>query len=260
MKIIVLTDNSASGYFQAEHGLSYFVEAPNFKFLFDTGHSDVFIKNAERGGLNLNESIDTIVLSHGHWDHGGGLDYLNGKRLLCHPGVFIERYRKGGMDNLGLNGGRDKFNRKYDLSEHKDPYEMYPGVFFLGEIPRLSDFEARTTSYVDSHGEPDFIPDDTGVAVVSEGKLNIISGCAHSGIVNMTEYARKITGVKDLGMVIGGFHLKYNDTRTQKTIQYFKKNTPDSLLPSHCTMLEALCAFHREFKISHVKTGNVINF
>ena len=93
MKLSVLTENTAGAYFFAEHGLSYFIEYDNKKILFDTGASDVFLKNAEKLKIDIN-SADCIVLSHGHWDHGNGLKYLQNKPLICHPTVFFKRYRK----------------------------------------------------------------------------------------------------------------------------------------------------------------------
>ena len=258
MKIIVLTDNHAGGHFGAEHGLSYFIESKDFKLLFDTGHS--FLKNAAKGGINLDSEIDTVVLSHGHWDHGNGLQYIRGKKLFCHPKVFIKRYRKGGVENIGLNNPRSFYTDSFDLKESKEPVEIYPGVFFLGEIPRKNKFESQITAFTDESGNKDIIPDDSALAIVSDDKLAVISGCAHSGIINIIEYARQITGVNKLKLVIGGFHLKNKEKQTQKTIEYFLKNKPEILLPSHCTDLPALSMFHDAFNIPFLKTGDVINF
>ena len=78
MKLTILTENVAGGIFSAEHGLSYLIECENNKVLLDTGHSDMFIRNAEKLNINLDD-VETVVLSHGHWDHGNGLKYF-----LCH--------------------------------------------------------------------------------------------------------------------------------------------------------------------------------
>lgn len=260
MKIIVLTENHAGGHFGAEHGLSYFIESGSFKFLFDTGHSDLFMRNAERSGINLSEEIDTVVLSHGHWDHGDGLEYIQGKKLICHPEVFIKRYRRGGVENIGLKRSRQEFLKMFDVKETTKPLEIFEGVWFLGQIPRLTSFESKTTGFVDEDGSPDFVPDDSALAIVNKGELSVISGCAHSGIVNTVQYAIKITGVKRLKLVVGGFHLKLNNEQTQKTITWFKENRPDMLMPSHCTQLPALAAFHDEFGTVQIKTGEVIDF
>jgi 7,8-dihydropterin-6-yl-methyl-4-(beta-D-ribofuranosyl)aminobenzene 5'-phosphate synthase len=89
MKITILVENTASLNFQAEHGLSYLIE-DDCEVLFDTGHSDLFLKNAKKLNVDL-RSIKVIVLSHGHWDHGNGLKYLNEKKLICHPNAFQKR-------------------------------------------------------------------------------------------------------------------------------------------------------------------------
>jgi len=81
MKLTVLTENTASKNFLTEHGLSYLIEYNGKKILFDTGHSDVFLKNAKQLNINLDE-VETVVLSHGHWDHGNGLKHLKNKTLI----------------------------------------------------------------------------------------------------------------------------------------------------------------------------------
>ena len=88
MKLTVLTENAAGGDLAAEHGLSYFIETRSGAVLLDTGHSNMFLKNAAKLDVDL-EKTGTVVLSHGHWDHGNGLEYLRRKRLICHPGAFI---------------------------------------------------------------------------------------------------------------------------------------------------------------------------
>ena len=259
MKLSVLTENSASAYFYAEHGLSYFIEYDNKKILFDTGASDVFLKNAKK--LNINhEDTDLIVLSHGHWDHGNGLKYLKDKTLVCHPDVFQKRYRVNNNENIGLELSCDELNERFDIRTNKEPYNITSNIIFLGEIPRINDFESKSTSFVDEKGNKDFVPDDSALAIIIGDELVIVSGCAHSGICNTTEYAKKVTGIKNVKAVIGGFHLIRNDRQTKETIKYFKRIKVKHLLPSHCTQLPALAAFYKEFKINHVKTGMIFKF
>ncbi|MDX9930050.1 MAG: MBL fold metallo-hydrolase, partial [Bacteroidales bacterium] len=90
MKVFVLTENNAGELTAEEHGLSYLIESDGRRILFDTGQSDLFLKNAAVMGVSL-EGIDMIVLSHGHYDHGNGLEHLGGGKLLCHPGCFVKR-------------------------------------------------------------------------------------------------------------------------------------------------------------------------
>ncbi len=259
MKLTILTENTAGEYFSAEHGLSYFIEYDNKKILFDTGASDVFLKNAEKLNVNLNDT-DVIVLSHGHWDHGNGLKYIENKPLICHPDVFAKRFRKGENKNIGLELSFEELKNKFSITESKTPYYITEKIIFLGEIPRLTNFEAQTTAFVRETGEDDFVPDDTALAIIKNNELIIVSACSHSGICNIVEYAKKITGINTVKAVIGGFHLKIQNKQTLKTVEYFKKNKVENLLPSHCTQLPALSLFYNEFKIQQVKTGMIFNF
>ena len=133
MKLTVLTENSAGGKFLAEHGLSYIIEHDNEKILFDTGHSSVFLKNALKLGIDIQKEINTIVLSHGHWDHGDGLQYLSGKTLITHPASFIKRYRKGGKDNIGLCMSKEELEKKFTIIEYNRPMKISDNIisFFL---------------------------------------------------------------------------------------------------------------------------------
>jgi len=90
--------------------------------------------------------------------------------------------------------------------------------------------------------------------------LVVITGCSHSGICNICEHAKKVTGIDKIGAVIGGFHLKRNNLQTQKTVAYFKKNAVKRVLPSHCTELPALAVFYDNFEIQQIKTGMTFEF
>jgi len=259
MKLSVLTENTASANFTAEFGLSYFIEHDGTNILFDTGHTDVFLKNAKKLNIDIDKT-DLIVLSHGHWDHGNGLRYLGNKKLLCHPDAFKKRYRKINQSNIGLDLSYEELNKKFELIVSSTPYYISENIIFLGEIPRLNDFESQTTSFIDENKEPDFVPDDSALAIVINNKLTVITGCSHSGICNIVEYAKETTGLKNVKTVMGGFHLKENDIQTKKTIQYFKEQKIKNILPTHCTQLPALAAFYDEFKIKQVQTGMVFHF
>lgn len=258
MKLTILTDNTAGGRFLAEHGLSYYIKHKESRILFDAGHSDVFLKNAKMLGINIDKEIDTIVLSHGHWDHGDGLQFLENKNLIAHPDVFIKRYKKEGHINIGLALSESEIREKYNLITTRDPYFISDSFIFLGEIPRNNDFEAKTTAYIENNGKDDFIEDDSAIAVVLKDELIIISGCAHSGICNIISHAMEITGIKKIKAVIGGFHLKENNRQTQKTIEFFKEKNINHVFPAHCTELPALFALRQYFKIQQIKTGEII--
>ncbi len=259
MNLSVLTENTASANFMAEFGLSYFIELDGKKILFDTGPTNVFLKNAQKLEIDINKT-DLVVLSHGHWDHGNGLKYLNDKKLLCHPDAFIKRYHKQDHSYIGLELSLEEVKQKFDLTISSKPYHITENIWFLGEIPRLNDFESQTTSYIDGNNKADFVPDDSALAIIKKDELIVITGCSHSGICNIVEYAKEITGIKKINTVMGGFHLKANDDQTRKTILYFKQQKVKNILPSHCTQLPALAAFYDEFKIRQVQAGMKYHF
>lgn len=260
MKLTVLTENCAGSGFLAEHGLSYLIEHENEKILFDAGYTDVFIKNANSLEIDIPKEIDTLILSHGHWDHGDGLQYLDNKTLITHPGAFIKRFRNKNNSSIGLKLSKRDIEKKFKLILKKKPYFISDKIVFLGQIPRLTNFEAKTTNFSDESGQPDFVMDDSAIAAIQNNELIVITACSHSGICNIIEYAIKVTGITNVRTVIGGFHLKENNQQTKSTINFLKNKGINKIYPSHCTELPALVAFYEEFNIEQLKTGMVLNF
>ena len=142
----------------------------------------------------------------------------------------------------------------------KKPVEVIADHLFLGEIPRVNDCEAKTSSSLDAEGNEDFIPDDSAIAVSTENGLVVITGCSHSGICNIITHAGKLTGEKKIHSVIGGFHLRHDDEVLDKTIDFLKKKKIDLLYPSHCTALPALAKMYDMFGIRQVLTGQEYRF
>lgn len=259
MVVSVLVDNYPGSRIPAEHGLSYLVESDGKRILFDTGQSDMFLRNAARMNVNIND-VDAIVLSHGHYDHGNGLGHLSGGSLICHPGSFVKRFRKNERNHIGLKISKDQFEKKFDLVETKEPYKINEKIIFSGEIPRNSRYESQTTPFAFEDGTPDFVMDDGSLILITEQGLFVITGCGHSGIINTLEHARKVTGENRVNGIMGGFHLKEINRQTTETIRYLKDNNVRHIYPSHCTALPALSAFFDAFKVRQVKTGDVFSF
>ena len=260
MKLSVLTENVAGGKFLAEHGLSYLIEIDGEKILYDTGHSNVFLHNAALLGIDICNDVENVVLSHGHWDHGDGLRFLKHKALITHPNSFVNRYHKTNHSPVGLSLTKGEIQKNYNIIETKEPFQLTKHLFYLGEIPRKNYYESQTTSFILENGEDDFVKDDSALGAVVGNELVVITGCSHSGICNICERAKNVTGISKLKAVIGGFHLKTQDRQTIETIEYFKKNKVEKLLPSHCTELPALSSFYADFKTEQVKTGMILEF
>lgn len=256
LKITVLNDNVAGRWCRAEHGLSFLIEADR-KVLFDTGSSNLIQYNAQILNVDL-AKIDTVVLSHGHDDHTGGLMLFEGVKLVCHPEVFLERYRKSNHTSLGMQWPEAEIRSKFELQTSREPVKLSDQIWFLGEIPRRNEFESKKTAFRKADGTDDFVMDDSGLAIVTRKGLVVVSGCAHSGICNMTEHAIKVTGEERVHTIIGGFHLQNDDEITQSTIDWMKMKNVEQLVPSHCTGFSAQVAISKSFRFIPVKSGNII--
>ena len=257
LKLTVLNDNTAGRWCRAEHGLSFLIEADQ-TVLFDTSSSsDMIVYNAQILNIDL-QRIDTIVLSHGHDDHTGGLMLFEGQKLICYPDTFLKRYRKSNKTELGIKWTEDEIRSRFNLVLSREPIKLSEQIFSLGEIPRMTDFESKNTAFQKADGTDDFVMDDSGLAIVTSKGLVVISGCAHSGICNMVLQATKVTGIEKIYAVIGGFHLQNDDAVTQKTIDWMKSMQVEQLIPSHCTSFSAQALISKSFRFLPVKSGNII--
>lgn len=257
MRLTVLNDN-CEGVCSAEHGLSFLIEDDK-KILFDAGPSDIFLKNSKKLNVTLAE-VDTVVLSHGHWDHGNGLRFIKNKTLICHPECFIKRYRKKDDESIGLPINLNDAKNNFELVLSKKPYKISENIIFLGEIPRLNDFEAKTTPFYLEDKKDDFVMDDSALAIKSEKGLIVIAGCSHAGICNTIEYAKKVTRLTNVYAVIGGFHLLKLDEITLKTIDYFKREKIEKIYPSHCVEEIVLKKFEEVLGSGRIYSGDILNF
>lgn len=228
---ILLEDNNILN----EHGLSIFIQYKDLNILFDTAQSDLFIKNAKKLDIDLSKT-DYIVLSHGHYDHGNGLKFLNieKKPLICHPDVFLKRFKENNK-YIGLNQNKKELSSKFKLILSKKPYFINKDICFLGQI------NSKKTKYRLKNGEIDYIKDDTALVINTKKGLVIITGCSHSGIKNIIKYAKKVMKNKKIYAIIGGFHLKKVNQEVKNLINEFK--SIDKIYTGHCTKKEVINYF-----------------
>ena len=258
MKLKVLVDNNTfiDMYYLGEPAVSYYIEDGNDRILFDVGYSDVFMKNAKKMNLDLNK-VNKLVISHGHDDHTGGLRYFFKEKrnieLISHPESF--NYKE---DDKGLCISspltKEELSKVCNLNLTKEPIKISEHITYLGEIPVKNRYTIGKT-IINGEKIDDYIKEDSAIVYKSEKGLFIITGCSHSGICNIIEYAKKVCNETKIYGVIGGFHLFENDEILKNTIKYFKDNNIELLYPCHCVSLEAKVEIAKQIHIKEVGVG-----
>lgn len=262
MKLTVLVDNNTyiDNYYLGEPALSYYIEDQKERILFDVGYSDVFIRNAQAMNLDLS-AVSTIVLSHGHNDHTGGLNYLleqyplSHYKIVAHPDVFRKRIEEG--KHIGAPVRKEQMEKVARMNLSKEPVKMSEHITFLGEIPVMFDFEPRKGMgiFEDDQEQVDCVMDDSAIVYQREDGLFIITGCSHSGICNIIEYAKKVCNQENIIGIIGGFHLFEPNKQLEETIHYFRQNKIQVLYPCHCVSFNAKAEIHKAIPCREVGVG-----
>jgi len=260
----------------AEHGLSMLVRVSrgdrSHTILFDAGHTEIGVPhNLKELGIDLND-IEAVVLSHGHMDHTGALyAILKALRrsvpLVVHPWAFhfprLLQWPDGHIDRFPETLIEEDLKKQgCEIVESQKPVSLAEGMILVtGEIERTAPFEKGfPLAKIIDHGElvPDPIRDDQALVVHLKGKgLVVISGCAHSGIINTVRYSRKITGVEPVYAVLGGFHLTgpLFEPIIGDTIAALMEIGPKVLVPMHCTGWTAIHLFSESFPDAFVLNG-----
>ncbi len=266
----------------AEHGFAALIDlkGAGVRILWDAGITQTaLMENVRRMEIDLT-TVDRIALSHGHGDHFAAMtdvirmiaeppssrcwdkdatmeeirSWVQGRKVpfIAHPAAFRERW---GIDEDGTKYGpgiapRDEWKAAgADIILSDGPYELGPGCWTTGAVPRLSFEQAGTPSSrayrEDDEFIRDYMEDDQSIVIhVKDKGLVIVSGCAHSGIVNTVNYARGISGVDKVWAILGGFHLApADDEEIQHTIDEIKKLKPAMVVPTHCTGFKAISQF-----------------
>lgn len=259
MRLVTLAENSAGlrrGVL-AEHGFSAYLELGDSRVIFDAGQTTTAVSNARALGIDL-EGVP-IALSHGHYDHTGGLASLLEKTgpvpVYAHPDVFVSRYtRRGGvLRQIGIpfrRGDLEAAGARFQLSRRAE--EIFPGLWLTGEVPRIAGFEGRSEDLVvvSEGGEivVDPILDDQALIAVLERGIFVLLGCAHSGMISTLLHAQRVAGVERILGVAGGTHLGFGGgDKLPRTIEALRSLDLEVLAPSHCTGFAAASALAAAF-------------
>ncbi|WP_456324547.1 MBL fold metallo-hydrolase [Desulfonauticus submarinus] len=259
IKITFLIENkSLNSSLLAEHGLSLWVEIGKEKILFDTGSSNKFIQNAKQLGVDLSET-KWIILSHGHYDHTGGLaealKLAPKAKIVLHPNSIVPRYsiEKNSPRKISMPIESKKALlqiKEEQIIWNSGPFRLFQGVGVSGFIPREHLEQDKQNFFEDPKGQrKDIIPDDQTMWINCEDKLILITGCCHAGVLNTLDYLIKITDSPNKPIIlIGGLHLYKTPLQNiQKLIQDLKKYNIQTIIPCHCTGDTASQEFSKYF-------------
>jgi 7,8-dihydropterin-6-yl-methyl-4-(beta-D-ribofuranosyl)aminobenzene 5'-phosphate synthase len=267
---ILIEDTCDSPQLSCEHGLSLWLELDDKLILFDTGQSELFLKNAEILGVDLS-GTDAIVLSHGHYDHTGGLpaiaDIALDAKVYLHPEAAKQKFSRKtfGAKPIGMSDSTQKALEKYDLVLTDKITPVCDGVYVTGQVLRLNGFEdVGGAFFLDENCRtPDKMADDQTLFIESKKGLVVVFGCAHAGVINILDHISNFTNQNHIYAVIGGMHLlNANEDRIAKTIETLEKYKVRKIMPLHCTGAEAVGSLKKAFgdKCFILHTGDAAVF
>jgi 7,8-dihydropterin-6-yl-methyl-4-(beta-D-ribofuranosyl)aminobenzene 5'-phosphate synthase len=257
LRVTVLVENTVyrSGLW-AEHGLSLWIEYEDHRILFDTGQTDVLIQNAQTLGIDLS-SADAVVLSHGHYDHSGGLaavlNLSSRVPVYGHSKSLARKFhvQEGMAKNVGMpSETKEKLlhlERQERLVYTDGVTDIVPGVTVTGAIPRRHTCETLPQGfYLDEAGQiPDPLEDDQAVFLDTDQGIVVVLGCTHAGVRNTLDYIECLVHDRKLYAVIGGMHLRAVDSdRLAETLTLFQHRDVQVLAPGHCTGPHVVARMH----------------
>lgn len=255
---VLIEDSVFRPVLMAEHGLAFWIDTVSHCILFDTGQSRLILANAGELKLDL-DAVDIVALSHGHYDHCGGLAAVlanagDNVTVYAHPRALEPKYRRTetGTRAIGMpiHCRRALCESRHNLKAVTAPTEIAPGMFLTGEIPR---------SHPEEQGEPGFCLDAQGLQAdpflddqalffgTPDGTV-VILGCAHAGVINTLDYICHLTGGQPLHAVLGGMHLhSASDERIAWTTKSLQQFSIARFYPMHCTGAKAVAALWTAF-------------
>lgn len=260
LKIRILAENLVrQRNLLAEHGLSLWIEDDTDRVLFDVGQTDVYLHNARHLGIDLSQ-VNAIVLSHGHYDHTGGLPYFpdaaKRPRIFVHPDAFLPKFEKtddaqAPYKAIGIPWQKDMLaHLENRIMFNTSTMQVGERLYILTEIPRTTDYEEPAKKLMvkkDDQMLIDDLHDEQVLVCQREQGLVVMLGCSHPGVVNCLKYVRRLFPDQPIQSIIGGMHLeRANKNRLIQTMDFFQKLDIAKIIPLHCTGQNVIWQMKRE--------------
>jgi len=244
MKVSVLTNDLSIKGFDSEHGLSLYINMPKYNILFDTGMTSIYLENAKRLGVDI-LNVDYIVLSHGHYDHMGGLVYFpkdnNVKEVVLHKDVFLEKFARD--PKIRFNGVPYKKSDLdfFKLQEFESFFEVDSNFYVISDIIHPMN---QNKYYV---GETlDDFHDELILVLEENNELTLFMGCSHYGVKYGIERVKKEFPNRRIKNIFAGMHLiNASNEEIANLGEYLNTLNFDLLVPLHCTGERAMKHFKK---------------
>jgi 7,8-dihydropterin-6-yl-methyl-4-(beta-D-ribofuranosyl)aminobenzene 5'-phosphate synthase len=259
ISITVLVENSVHERgLKAEHGLAWHIQFESHQVLFDTGQTDLLVENARQLGISL-ERLNAIVLSHGHYDHTGGLVAVVASSpcppIFLHPAAREPKFSlqpDGTPRFIGLPEASRAVlaHHQARIIETRTCTEVVKGLFVTGELPRRTPYEdTGGRLFLDERAtQPDTMRDDQAVFFDTSAGVVVMLGCAHAGVINTLDYIQGLNPGRPFRAVLGGLHLlNASPERLAATVEALRQREIPLLVPAHCTGAAAVARLWESF-------------
>lgn len=248
-KLSIVCENTVGRPIPAigEHGFACMVEHDGAAWLFDTGSGSTLLHNLDVLGMKP-ELAEGVILSHGHYDHAGGLlallEKVGPRPVHAHPDIFLDRFWQGQHEQRFIGVPQQRAELELAGAEfhyHREFTTIAPGLHFSGRIPRVTAAETGDPHLVRQDPatgamRSDSFQDDAALAIETTRGLVVLLGCAHAGLINTVRHFLDKLGPQHVHAIVGGTHLgPAGDAQFSETVDYLAQLNVDRLGLSHCT-------------------------